>query len=173
MADTYIVTSSDLASVANAIRTKTGDSAQLTFPTGFATAIGNIQKAPATYIEETYDDSDNLVSSIVHGCTKIRQSVFRYSSYLTQVTIPNNVTEIAPQAFDHCDQLATVNLPDTITIIDSNAFQACLAFNTEKLPNGLTELGLMVFSGCRSLTLANMPAGVKTIGARHSTIVLV
>lgn len=38
----YIVDSADLTSVANAIRTKGGTSAQLSFPTGFISAIGNI-----------------------------------------------------------------------------------------------------------------------------------
>lgn len=44
MADTlYAVSSSDLTSVADAIRAKTGSTNQLTFPTGFSEAVGNIQ----------------------------------------------------------------------------------------------------------------------------------
>lgn len=39
----YVVDSADLTSVANAIRTKGGTSAQLTFPAGFVSAIGDIQ----------------------------------------------------------------------------------------------------------------------------------
>lgn len=38
----YIVSGTDLTSVANAIRTAGGTSAQLEFPTGFVNAIGNI-----------------------------------------------------------------------------------------------------------------------------------
>jgi len=38
----YIASSTDLTSVANAIRTAGGTSAQLEFPSGFVTAIGNI-----------------------------------------------------------------------------------------------------------------------------------
>lgn len=38
----YYVTDTELTSVANAIRTKGGTSAELEFPTGFVTAIGNI-----------------------------------------------------------------------------------------------------------------------------------
>lgn len=38
----YLVSGTDLTSVANAIRTKGGTSAQLEFPSGFVTAIGNI-----------------------------------------------------------------------------------------------------------------------------------
>ena len=69
MADTYIVTSSDLTSVANAIRTKTGDSAQLTFPAGFATAINGIQNAPAVYVEENLNENGEFISAVVHGRT--------------------------------------------------------------------------------------------------------
>lgn len=43
MADTYIVSSSDLTAVADSIRAKTGGTEQLTFPTGFADAIGGIE----------------------------------------------------------------------------------------------------------------------------------
>ena len=38
----YLTTDTELTSVANAIRTKGGTNAQLTFPTGFVTAINNI-----------------------------------------------------------------------------------------------------------------------------------
>ena len=38
----YIATNTDLTSIANAIRTAGGTSAQLEFPTGFVNAIGNI-----------------------------------------------------------------------------------------------------------------------------------
>lgn len=42
MAD-YLTTDTELASIANAIRTKGGTSAQLEYPSGFVTAIGDIQ----------------------------------------------------------------------------------------------------------------------------------
>jgi len=42
MAD-YLVTDTELTSIANAIRTKGGTSASLTFPTGFVSAINDIQ----------------------------------------------------------------------------------------------------------------------------------
>lgn len=44
MAD-YLTTDTELTSVANAIRTKGGTSASLVYPTGFVTAIGNIDTA--------------------------------------------------------------------------------------------------------------------------------
>lgn len=44
----YIVDSADLTSVANAIRTKGGTSAQLAFPAGFVSAIENIPSGGAS-----------------------------------------------------------------------------------------------------------------------------
>ena len=46
----YIVSDTDLTSVANAIRTKGGTSAQLSFPTGYNTAIANISTGGAPTI---------------------------------------------------------------------------------------------------------------------------
>lgn len=54
-----LVTDSDLASIANEIRSKTGSSAQLAFPSGFVTAIRGMQKgtpkAAATYNPSSSD----------------------------------------------------------------------------------------------------------------------
>ena len=61
----YIVADSDLTSVANAIRTKGGTSAQLAFPSGFVSAIGDISGGggATTYtgtVELTNTDTDKL-----------------------------------------------------------------------------------------------------------------
>lgn len=53
MAD-YLVTDTELTSVANAIRTKGGTTASLSFPTGFADAIGALSGATVT----TFFDED-------------------------------------------------------------------------------------------------------------------
>ena len=49
MAD-YLTTDTELTSIANAIRTKGGTSAALTYPAGFVTAIGNIQTGGNDFI---------------------------------------------------------------------------------------------------------------------------
>ena len=55
---------SDLTSVANAIRTKGGTSAQLAFPAGFVSAIGNIS-AGGDYIAEDWLDKTKPSGNIV------------------------------------------------------------------------------------------------------------
>lgn len=47
----YLVSDTDLTSVANAIRTKGGTSGQLEFPTGFNTAIANIPSGGSEWID--------------------------------------------------------------------------------------------------------------------------
>ena len=47
MAD-YLTTTSELTSIANAIRTKGETTATLTYPTGFVSAINNIEINPVT-----------------------------------------------------------------------------------------------------------------------------
>ena len=64
----------DLTSVANAIRTKGGTSAQLAFPSGFVTAIGNIPTGGGTlpltqfghYFQTTY-----LTAEVTHNHVKV------------------------------------------------------------------------------------------------------
>ena len=60
MADTYIVSSSDLTTVADSIRAKTGGTEQLTFPTGFANAIGGIGPEKYTF-DQRRDEVKNYL----------------------------------------------------------------------------------------------------------------
>lgn len=57
----YLVTDSDLTSVANAIRTKGGTSAQLAFPSGFVSAIGDISAGGGGNVNITQDANGSLV----------------------------------------------------------------------------------------------------------------
>lgn len=54
MAD-YLVTDTELTSVADAIRTKGGTSSSLSFPTGFVSAIGNIPSGGGSSFALVYD----------------------------------------------------------------------------------------------------------------------
>lgn len=63
MTNMYIVNSSDLETVADSIRAKTGGSEQLTFPTGFATAITSI-KGESSYLAGTLESNDTGIYTI-------------------------------------------------------------------------------------------------------------
>ena len=65
MAD-YKVSDTSLTSIANAIRTKGGTSADLSYPDGFITAIGNITTGgtAAIGIEDTQDSNGGVVRTV-------------------------------------------------------------------------------------------------------------
>ncbi len=163
MADTYVVNNSDLTAVADAIRTKTGGTEQMTFPTGFATAINSIQNAPPVYVEENLNEDGKFISAVVHGRTVVRGNLFNGCTNLVTVTLPDNITSIHESAFYFCIELTTVNLPDTIVTIASGAFQQAVSFNTPRLPNSLMLIGNSAFSQCESLTLTSLPPNLSHI----------
>ena len=99
----YRVSGTDLTAVANAIRTKGGTSAALSFPNGFVTAIGNIETQQLTtivpeqtvtvsgsYTQLTFDeaivDGEEYVVTI-NGTTKTLTAASQYGSvYLAFTT---------------------------------------------------------------------------------------
>jgi hypothetical protein len=108
MAD-YLVTDTELTSIANAIRTKGGTSASLSFPTGFVSAINAISGGGATLgtksitTNGTYNaEDDNLdgYSSVtvnvagvnISPFTKFNSGTVNYSSNQTSnITITSNI----------------------------------------------------------------------------------
>lgn len=74
----YKVTDTELTSVADAIRTKGGTQAQLEFPTGFVTAIGNIPTGgSATLITKaiTQNGTYNASSDNADGYSSVTVNV--------------------------------------------------------------------------------------------------
>lgn len=56
MATEYLTNDIELTSVADAIRAKSGQTGQLIYPDGFASAVAGIKKAPTTpYMEAEYE----------------------------------------------------------------------------------------------------------------------
>ena len=79
----YLVTDTDLTTVANAIREKAGITDQLSFPTGFAEAVSNISTGGGLtepYVLETDDSSGNFTAAKMVVQTKIRSSQY-YKCY--------------------------------------------------------------------------------------------
>ena len=80
----YLVTDTDLTSVANAIRTRGGTSASLTFPTGFSDAIAAIPSGDAVWHEVTltqnYDNPSDICKAIFVAQATPVQAYFRVKS---------------------------------------------------------------------------------------------
>lgn len=67
----YRTNDTDLKKVADAIRSKGGTSADLTYPNGFVTAIGNIQTGTDT--SDATLDSNRCYINIIHNSSRHRQ----------------------------------------------------------------------------------------------------
>ena len=89
----YLATDTDLTAVANAIRTKGGTSASLSFPSGFVTAIGNIPGgampsgiAEIKAGEYNAETVQTTTVSISHGCSGTPDIIIVWSNYKTVFT---------------------------------------------------------------------------------------
>ena len=75
----------------------------------------------------------------------IDHSVFKDSTTLTKVVIPEGVTEIRYDAFDGCYLLTDITFPSTLHTIADNAFRNCGKNAQEtvyyRLPDNLTAIG--------------------------------
>ncbi len=84
--------------------------------------------------------SQNTITSIIisYGIEKIGDSVFRCTTELKNVSIPNSVTSI-DSAFDRCTSLTNVTIPDSVTSIDG-AFSGCTSLTSINIPSSVTNI---------------------------------
>lgn len=140
----YLTNTAELTSVADAIRAKSGQTGQLIYPDGFASAVAGIKKAPATpYMEAEY------IAVEEGGST---------SHYIKRAKLYNH-TAIYMKEFSGQDKLQNLDFSDAsnnITVIESNAFEYALV-NGLVLPNTISVLGPACFGTAYITTLVVPP----------------
>ena len=100
---------SDLTSVANAIRAKSGGSGQLAFPAGFVSEIGNIPSGGANHEADIL--SGSLSGTYVNDeVTSLRAQSLSGLTGLTSVSMPN-VTGLNGNSFYNCSNVTSLYLP--------------------------------------------------------------
>ena len=99
----YLTNTTDLTSVANAIRTKGGTTAQLVYPSGFVSAINAIETGGG--------GSDELVNSLIDRT-------------ISGAYVNNTVTIIGRYGLAGCTKLTSVMLP-AVRITDGNSMVDC------------------------------------------------
>ena len=106
--------------------------------------------------------SQNTITSIIisYGIEKIGDSVFRCSTELKNVSIPNSVTSI-DGAFEGCTSLTNITIPDSVTSIDG-AFSGCTSLTSIDIPNSVTNISV-AFQGCTGLTNITIPNSVTNM----------
>lgn len=167
MAD-YMVDSTELTAIANAIRAKSGKTEQLIFPGGFMSEIDALQTGQTgleKYITETYDETTgNAVTAKLHGYTNVPSRMFTHQVGLTSVSLPNGITSIDSYAFQSCSKLDFTSLPSGLTIIDDFAFYGCTNLSIASLPSGITTIGTYTFNSCTGLTSLTFEGTPTSIG---------
>lgn len=128
----YIVSDSDLTSVANAIRTKGGTSAQLAFPAGFVSAIGDIPTGGSgDYTAADFADRAKPVGDVVFTDSYMGSqnsstapNYFAYRTAIDSIYAPNyNNTSNCSSVFRNCSMKYGV-FPK-LTKIYNNYFYGC------------------------------------------------
>jgi len=118
----YLVDSADLTSVANAIRTKGGTSAQLSFPAGFVSAIGDIPTGGGWTTSGLADRSEPSGAITISGVSTIKAQVFNGCTGITSV-FSSDATTIEAYAFANITALSLVKFPEVTTNTGAYCFQ--------------------------------------------------
>ena len=163
----YLTTDTELTSIANAIRTKGGTSASLTYPTGFVDAIDAIPTggSSSTLLKSIIERTAVTSPTLPDDLTKIGNYVFYNYSSFALTSLPSGVTSIGTYAFYGCTALALASLPSGITSLGNYAFYGCSNISLTSLPSGITTIGYAVFQNCTNITLTSLPSGVTSIGS--------
>ena len=144
-----------LTAIGDAIREKTGGTAELTLDQ-MVTEIGGITGGGGevdTTVEDAYV-TGTLTSYTNHTLTKVGRCGFANQFNLQTVDLPK-VTRLEAFAFQTCRKLTSVNLP-LVGSASVNCFQGCITLETISLPSAtvINEMGL---SGCNKLNNVHLP----------------
>ncbi len=124
-----------------------------------------------TYGQQILDENEESITQIVIPSQvnnilvkSISSRTFEGCSYLTNITIPNNITTIGSYAFYDCYALTNITIPDSVITIGDYAFTNCLKLTNITIPDNVTTIGNYAFSNCSSLTTVTIPKSVTRIG---------
>lgn len=157
MATEYLTNDIELTSVADAIRAKSGQTGQLVYPDGFASAVAGIKKAPTTpymvvaeYEQEpvtAYESASYIKKAKLYNHTRIATLEFEHQTHLQELDMSdpsNNITTIEANAFTSA-MCENVIIPETVTLIGNSAFSYAY-IGTMILPGNVTRISDMAFS---------------------------
>ena len=160
----YKVTDTELTSIADAIREKTGLTVSLTYVDGFVSALSNYLASGKPYTLDNVINRDIVELEGSTSITSIPDYCFYRYSKLKRVTNENfpNCTAIGTNAFTNCSSLEIVDLQNC-TFIGSQAFNSCTKLSKISLPNCVQCPTAFAF--CSSLISVNLPMAISVSGA--------
>lgn len=92
-----------------------------------------------------------------------RTPVFKQSTLLKSIVLPNNITNITAYTFYNCKSLESVLINEGVTTIDTAAFQFCYALTSVNIPDSCTLLNTVCFADCKNLASIDLNK-VQTAG---------
>ena len=148
---------SDLTSVANAIRAKSGGSGQLAFPSGFVSEIGNIPSGGGgDYVASDWLDMSKPTGEISSDASSLANNIMNGRTGITKVFLSN--ADAPNSSFYGCTGLQYAVLVKG-GVSAANAFSGCS--NLLAADMGRNISGVYAFYKCAKL---------KTIVLRKSTV---
>lgn len=161
----------DLTSVADAIRAKTGGTADLAFPSDFVSEIGSISGGGGDHLAEALNNT--LTSYTSADVTTIRTYGFATMN-IHNVSVPN-CTIINSYAFNSCSSLQGIVLPSVKQINGGTyMFSGCSAlayadFGDEYATVGSIGIGVAFFNNCAALETLILRTTSKVVPLSVST----
>ena len=153
MADLVVANRSDIVAIADAIRSKTGESGGMTLPQMAGKVSGISGTEDSELLNSLIDKTIKSISN--EKINSIEKYTFAYCENLTSVDFPS-VTIINENAFTHCKSLSSFNF-STITNVGKSAFENCGSLISIDFPS-ITTVGNSTFADCVALKSVNLPS---------------
>lgn len=144
----YIVTDSELTSIADAIRVKSGTSGSLAFPNGFIDAI---ETSTGVSLADLSSGATPIGEVDITGLTFV-QSAFAYHPNITSVVGDGYFN--AGYIFQGCTGIKSVHVSLTDSV-NSNYFTGCTGLETAVLSQPV-QGGTAMFNSCTTLEIADL-----------------
>ena len=141
---------SDLTSVANAIRTKGGTSAQLAFPADFVSAIGDIPTGGGIDINECFTREGLTGTIVLSTTTELAISAFYGRSKITSISANEVKTFIGGNTFQSCTSLQLASFGKLSSATGADNFRQCTDLEIIDL-GSVATLAMRTFYGCPKL----------------------
>lgn len=170
MAEKYIIDGDKLTSLADAVRSKTGETSLMTVDTMTqklnALKIGNeaASEGLKQAVRNAYQSTTFLTIPESVGITNIRENFMRENHTVNQVAIPEGVESIGHHAFYVANNLANVKLPTTLKTIGKSAFYGT-SMTSFSLPENVETVGDYAFAGQTAGNVKIKDTKLRTIGA--------
>ena len=119
----------------------------------------------------SYEGTVAIPERVIHNgvsypVTAIGSGAFSYSTYLTNVEIPNSVRTIGDHAFASCTSLQSIVIPNSVESLGRCVFHTCSALTSAVVGNSVPLIDEYCFQYCYSLNEVVIGASVTHLAVK-------